>query len=240
MEANIAAAWVHCAAGSRGAMLARSEAATVGVFPEGPERDVYNNAVLARGLDSPQVDGAIESVEQLYTTAGIDRFAIWAHSAEPAALAALAERDYVVDTTTCAMAMPLEPITPSPPDHDIRPGTWVEYLGVLDREGAPAGLLEGVAPDVFHVRLGFVDDEPLPVAAALAFDHDGDCGIYNAGTMPHARRRGLATALVVAHLDDARRRGCETASLHSTEMAERLYASAGFVDLGRFIEYVPA
>ena len=31
------------------------------------------------------------------------------------------------------------------------------------------------------------------VAAALAYDCGGDCGIYNVGTLEHARRRGLGT-----------------------------------------------
>jgi hypothetical protein len=38
---------------------------------------------------------------------------------------------------------------------------------------------------------------------------------------------------------DAAARGCSTASLQSTEMAERVYAAVGFRDLGRILEYVP-
>jgi predicted GNAT family acetyltransferase len=34
-------------------------------------------------------------------------------------------------------------------------------------------------------------------------------------------------------------RGCRTASLQSTEMAERMYAAVGFRDLGSIFEYVP-
>jgi predicted GNAT family acetyltransferase len=56
--------------------------------------------------------------------------------------------------------------------------------------------------------------------------------------MPHARRRGLGTALTALHLQLARDRGCKTASLQATEMAERIYAAIGFRDLGRFVEYV--
>jgi len=70
-------------------------------------------------------------------------------------------------------------------------------------------------------------------------DLDGDCGIYNVGTLEHARRRGLATALTAIQLHDARARGCETASLQATQTAERLYAGIGFRDLGRILEYIP-
>jgi GNAT superfamily N-acetyltransferase len=76
-------------------------------------------------------------------------------------------------------------------------------------------------------------------ATLMAFDHEGDCGIYMVGTVPTARRRGLATALSVHAVSEARGRGCTTASLQSTKMAEGVYAGVGFRDLGRFDEYVP-
>jgi predicted GNAT family acetyltransferase len=71
----------------------------------------------------------------------------------------------------------------------------------------------------------------------LAYDKGGDCGIYNVSTKEHARRRGLGTALTLAQAYDALDRGCVTASLQSTPMAERMYAAIGFRNLGRFLEY---
>jgi predicted GNAT family acetyltransferase len=77
------------------------------------------------------------------------------------------------------------------------------------------------------------------VATAVALDHDGDCGVFNMSTVEAARRRGLASALTIRHVHDAARRGCWTATLQSTPMAERVYAAAGFRDPGRILEYVP-
>jgi predicted GNAT family acetyltransferase len=57
-------------------------------------------------------------------------------------------------------------------------------------------------------------------------------------TVEAARRRGLGTALTACHVHDAADRGCATASLQSTPMAERVYAAVGFRDLGRFLEYM--
>jgi ribosomal protein S18 acetylase RimI-like enzyme len=74
----------------------------------------------------------------------------------------------------------------------------------------------------------------------MAFDHDGDCGIYMVGTRPAARRQGLATALSAHAIERAGERGCATVSLQSTEMAESVYARVGFRDLGRLEEYVPS
>jgi hypothetical protein len=44
----------------------------------------------------------------------------------------------------------------------------------------------------------------------------------------------------MAHLLEARDRGCRTASLQASSMAEGLYAAIGFRDLGRILEYVPS
>jgi len=77
------------------------------------------------------------------------------------------------------------------------------------------------------------------VAAALAFDHDSDCGNYNVATLEYARRHGIATALTSPQVHDAFGRGCQSVSLQSTAMAERVCAALGFGDLGRFFEYVP-
>ena len=103
--------------------------------------------------------------------------------------------------------------------------------------GLPAGLLSGVDPAAFHVLVARLDGEN--VASAIAFDYDGDCGVFNMSTLEAARRRGLGTALTARHAHDAAARGCSTASLQSTGMAERLYATVGFRDLGRLLEYVP-
>jgi predicted GNAT family acetyltransferase len=102
----------------------------------------------------------------------------------------------------------------------------------------PAGLLGGTDPRAFHNlaahRAG------ATVATAIAFDHAGDCGVFNVSTREAARREGLGTALTARLLHDAIGRGCSTASLQSTAMAERVYAAVGFRDLGLIFEYVPA
>jgi hypothetical protein len=58
---------------------------------------------------------------------------------------------------------------------------------------------------------------------------------------PRARRRGpgIGTGLTLRLLQAARARGCSTASLQSTPIAERVYAAAGFRDLGRILEFAP-
>lgn len=59
------------------------------------------------------------------------------------------------------------------------------------------------------------------------------------GTHEHARRRGLATALTARLVDEAIGRGCSTATLQSTPMAERIDTSCGFRAVARILELVP-
>jgi ribosomal protein S18 acetylase RimI-like enzyme len=121
-------------------------------------------------------------------------------------------------------------------DVELAPAAWSDYLRFLTAFGVPEGLLIATDPTGFHVRTARIDGET--VAAAISVDVDGDCGIFNVGTLEHVRRQGLATALTTLHVREAIDRGCRTASLQSTEMAERLYSGIGFRDLGRILEYV--
>jgi predicted GNAT family acetyltransferase len=130
------------------------------------------------------------------------------------------------------MGMALADIRPPRPEIDLAWPDWSEYLRVID---VSPDLLSGGDHAAFHILIARLDGEN--VAAAMAFDLGTDCGIYNVGTLEHARRRGLATALTVAHLYDSIDRGCQTASLQSTKMAERVYVAVGFRDLGRVLEY---
>ena len=233
--ATLLASWEEYARGAAGAAVVRLAGVAAGVVPEGPERDVYNNAVLDRGLEAAARAGAVEAMEAAYAAAGVRRFAAWVHDSDTSMAADLKRRGYALSETTRAMGMELDRIPLPRPAADVRPSSWAEYLGI---DELPPGLLAGVDPDAFHVVAGRLDGERIAVGIAL--DLAGDCGIYNVGTKERARRRGMGTAVTAALLHDARDRGCETASLQSTPMAEGVYAAAGFRDLGRILEYAPA
>ncbi len=118
---------------------------------------------------------------------------------------------------------------------DVAPADWSEHVRVGE---LPPELLGAGDHTAFHILVARLAGEN--VATALAFDAGTDCGLYNVGTLEHARRRGVGTAITVAQLYDAIDRGCQTASLQSTPMAEHVYAAAGFRDLGRILEYALA
>jgi ribosomal protein S18 acetylase RimI-like enzyme len=236
MLGNLIASWEAYAEGAAGAALLRLGDAAVAIFPAGPERIVYNNAVLDRDLSGPAAGAAVRAVQAVYADAGVAEYALWVHESEAATVACLEQAGYHVDTSTRAMAMDLATIPVPRPQIEEGPNEWQDYLRVLTDLGGPEGVLAGAEASAFQVRIA--TSEQQPDAAAIAYDHEGDCGIYNVGTLPHARRRGLGTALTALHLHDARDRGCTSASLQATPVAEGIYRAVGFRNLGRFIEYV--
>jgi GNAT superfamily N-acetyltransferase len=233
---TLVASWEAYAQGLDDAAVLRLEGVAAAVFPSGPERAVYNNALLDRALAHDERVAAIEAMAAAYESAGVDRYAAWVHESDEPMRAELITRGYGFSESTRAMGRSLVaedlPIAPI----EVDSLTWSEYRDHLRTEGLP-GLLNDVEPSAFHA-LGVRDDGEI-VAAAIAFDLDADCGIYNMSTVERLRRRGLATALTIGHLRAAVERGCTSASLQSTPIAERVYASAGFRDLGLFLEHVP-
>jgi GNAT superfamily N-acetyltransferase len=236
--ATLIASWEPIATGSTGAEVQRLPGVTAAVFPNEPERSIYNNAVLARGLSAGERVAAVKTMGAAYASAGIEEYAAWVHESEVELISELRTRGFGMAESTRVMGMSLADLPPDPGGAvEIAAVDWATYLAYLHGFGLSDALLANVDPDAFHVLAARLDGEV--VATALAFDHAGDCGIFNTSTYERARRCGLATALTAQHLREAAARGCETATLQSTPMAERVYASVGFRDLGRFLEYVP-
>jgi ribosomal protein S18 acetylase RimI-like enzyme len=86
-------------------------------------------------------------------------------------------------------------------------------------------------PDV-QAFVGRLDGRP--VGYSLAIRSEGAGGVYNVGTLPEARRRGLGTAVTWAAVDVARRAGFDCAVLQSSEMAIPMYEAMGFRTVVRY------
>jgi ribosomal protein S18 acetylase RimI-like enzyme len=233
--ATLLASWEEYARGARGAELKRLPGVAAAVFPNEPERGVYNNALVERDLGAGERSDALDAMKSAYAEAGVSRFAAWAHETDAPLRAEFERRGYTLDTTTRAMGMELGDLTVPRPELNLAPADWAEYLRIV---GVPPDFLSNADPAAYHVLVARLDGEN--VSTGMAFDLDGDVGIYNVGTLDQARRRGLGTALTALLLHDALARGCRTASLQSTPMAEGVYAAVGFRDLGRYFEYVPS
>jgi GNAT superfamily N-acetyltransferase len=140
------------------------------------------------------------------------------------------------DTTTLVMTADIADDLPSHPDV-VR--TSVAAANLAGEEPMAADLLP--QPDDGDDLRGWVlVQHGWAVSGGWTYANGGDVGIYAVGTAPEFRRRGLARALMLHLLADARHRGARTASLQSTAMGEQLYASLGFRAVGRYEEWVPA
>ena len=232
--ATLVASWEAYAAYAPGAAVRRAPGVASAVFPNEPERSFYNNALLGRDLATAERAAALDAMEAAYVAAGVTRFAAWVHESDAAMRSDLESRGFALDEATRAMGMALSDIRVPRSEIELGSLDWSGYLRLF---GLPSGLLSGADHAALRLLVARLGGEN--VAAAMAFDHGNDCGIYNVVTLEHARRRGLGTALTALQLHDACSRGCQTASLQSTPMAERVYAAVGFRDLGRFLEYVP-
>jgi GNAT superfamily N-acetyltransferase len=66
-----------------------------------------------------------------------------------------------------------------------------------------------------------------PVGMATAFFAGEVALLEHVGVVPDERRRGIATALALARLHEARRLGCETAVFGTTPESAALYEPLG-------------
>jgi GNAT superfamily N-acetyltransferase len=233
--ATLAASWEQYARAASGAAVVRAPGVAIAVFPSEPERSVYNNSLFERDLAPLHRADAIDAMEAAYAQAGLARFAAWVHETDVAMRGDLERRAYTAAESTLAMGMTLDEIRLPRPTVDVAPGDWSQHVRVGE---LPPKLLTAGDHTAFHIVVARRGEEN--VATAMAFDLDGDCGVYDVGTLEHARRRGFGTAVTLAVLYDAADRGCRTASLQSSPMAERVYAGIGFRDLGRIVEYAPS
>ncbi|HET7446188.1 MAG TPA: GNAT family N-acetyltransferase [Solirubrobacterales bacterium] len=239
--ATLLASWEANARGCADAAVLRPGGVAAAVFPTGAERDVYNNAVLARGLGPDARAVAVAAMESAYAAAGVGHFAAWTDDGDAGMQAELTGRGYAIAETTRVMAMSLDdfdPLETDPVGVVVGPAPWAMYLKYLHGLGLPEDLLAGVDAGAYRVVAARVGEET--VATGLAFEHDGDCGIFNVSTLEPFRRRGIAAAVTARLIAAARTAGCTTASLQSTPIAEGVYARLGFRYLGRFLEFAAA
>jgi hypothetical protein len=127
------------ARGTIDASVERLPGVAIAAFPSEPERAVYNNAILERGLTAAERTDALGAMEAAYAAAGIARFAAWVHESDEAMRDRLVRRGYTLDTSTRATGMLLEDIRLPRPELTLSVD-WLEHLRIV---GVPPGFLGG-------------------------------------------------------------------------------------------------
>ena len=94
-----------------------------------------------------------------------------------------------------------------------------------------------ITPDYLDVEglhdvVAFVDGRP--VACATVYESMGVAGVYNVGTLPDRRGNGYGEAVTWAVIERAKKRGCHTAVLQSSDMGFGVYRRMGFEVVNRY------
>jgi ribosomal protein S18 acetylase RimI-like enzyme len=110
---------------------------------------------------------------------------------------------------------------------DGYPVPWDAFAGVADRFGEL--LATGRELRCYLARVG---RRGVASVVAIVDPARRVVGLWNLATLPDARRRGAATAVTLAALEDARADGCRLAVLASTPAALSLYGRLGFRPAG--------
>jgi GNAT superfamily N-acetyltransferase len=217
--ASLVGSWEALAAPHPDAVVIRRDGFVAARFPH----SVLNNAAV---FDRT----VLAEVCDVY--AGVDQYALWSRDSDAAVSAALESKGFRRDVTTRPMHRRLEGVATEAGDEHRDVLYDGDPARIADLNGVPADLLHGVS----GLRAYAYEDYR---AGLVLVPVDHDVNVSFVATLPDARRRGLASALVRVALVDAREQGFLTASLQATPMAERLYARLGFEPVGRWQEWLP-
>lgn len=80
-------------------------------------------------------------------------------------------------------------------------------------------------PD-FTAYVGYIDGQPIATSASLVSDRVA--GVYNVGTLPEHRGRGIGEAMTCHAVREGVARGAIIAALQSSEMGRPVYERIGF------------
>lgn len=203
------------------------------ITPATPDRSLVNDVVY---WDPAALEADYERLAADYRAAGVGAWTVWVPDTDRDTADLLAERGHRLDADPEAMIVELGEIQrpPEPPgfSRDVDP------LTVVRINDAAYGL-----PDSFQIALADMElrdglyvygaGEDGRVSSCLfAFDHEDDCSVWLVATLPHARGRGLAAALMAHALADAAERGRTTSTLQATDLGRPVYERLGYRSLG--------
>ena len=213
------------------------------VVPAAPDRSLPNSVLYT---DAHGLLDAHDEIAELYAAAGVRAWTVWVVPGDDELAVSLEARGHTLDGSPALMVAAMEEVDlgrddePQPLDLDPEPDWRVigdlndRAYGLPDATFAPCvARMHDPAVHGFVARL-----DGVPVACLATVDGpDGDCALELVATLPQARGRGLASALVRHALRAARARGCDSASLEGSKMGEPVYARLGYRTLGRLRMY---
>ena len=252
VEANDVAYWLYRA--RRAGWDVHQEPGML-MFVSGLDRSHWQNAVIRTELTAAEADARIAATVARFRSRGLPFTWVAGPAQQPTDLAARLEaHGLTLYSDEPGMAADLAALPDSLP---LPQGLTIER--VRDDAGALRLLVvnriaNDLDPDISGVAIervtpgSYADDEPLQlylgyldgeaVACVQLFLSSGVAGIYNVGTVPSARRRGIGAAITTAAMRAARDRGYRVAVLGASEMGEPVYRRIGFAEYTRSVIYM--
>jgi GNAT superfamily N-acetyltransferase len=229
----------HCPGGERrrlGAVFAYASGLPIALF---------NGCVVVEACTFDELDAALRWVR-----ARAVPHRVFVAPSLAAGLAKVAQAHGLEREPTPYPGMVLHPVPGAP---SSSPGVTVvsvddarieEFLRVGMCSGLPRDVAERLFspaflgdPDV-HAFIGRLRGRPVGYAAAIR--SEGANGVYNVGTLPEARRRGVGSALTWAAAASGLEAGLDTAVLQSSQMARTMYEAMGFRTVVRYAVFAEA
>lgn len=210
------------------------------------------NSLLAARLEDDEADAAIEAAIARAQAAGVPVLWWTGPQTRPRDLGdRLQAHGFAPIAQLPGMALVLDAVDgdePLPDGLAIRRVTGDADLAVWGEVAATAFELPPFAGDASRDFMRHADPATMcaytgwldgaPVATSAAMLADAVAGIYDVATLPAARRRGIARAMTLAALRDARTNGCAIAILHASDMAAGVYRAMGFREYCRIGQYL--
>jgi GNAT superfamily N-acetyltransferase len=214
----------------------------------------YYNTIFGAQLESEQVDSTIQQHLNYFTAKQLPMFWWTGATTKPTNLGNYLEAkglQLVNNTPVMAIdlqtlpekfALPLElTITQVQDSETLKHYVKIAMISfeVPDTEFDAVYDLElslGIYSDEYIRLIGWY--EGLPVATSGVYFNSGVAGIYFVGTVPEARKKGFATGLVRAALQEARNKKYRIATLQASEMGANVYRQIGFQEYSKMGLYL--
>jgi GNAT superfamily N-acetyltransferase len=205
---------------------------TAAVVPACPERSVVNCVIYS---EADALGACLDRLAAEYEQAGVHAWTVWVPERDTRAASLLEQAGHQLDARPAAMARDLRDFELAPPlDLELTEPDMEEAARINDAAYGFPGDFERAFHELpaepAHLYLALADG--IPACTVLTYEEDGECGIYLVATLPEARGRGLATALMIHALLEARARGCTTTSLQATQRGRPVYQRLGYRDIG--------
>lgn len=211
------------------------------------------NSVLGARFEADRADGAIEARIRDCAERNVPMLWWTGPSTTPSDLGERLERRGFLLEPALGMAGDVHYITGQPSQMVIeiepvcdaaRLATWSRVL--CDSFGAPPAFGDAFADLASAIGLG--SSSPLrhllgrlngeAVATCSLFLGAGVAGIYDVGTLPERRKRGIGAAITRAAVAEAAASGYRMAILHSSALGTNMYRGLGFEGVCSIGQYV--